>query len=303
MPDYYQKRGRRYLPAAGLETLDVWPLGTHLLLVRPGGRTCHYRRRLDRVALLAAAWPLQAALCDALASSEPQRQPLSAEQRAAWGRLNAAFGPNLPRVYTASRAEITEAAIDALVQFASERRPPPPAPPETPGAALSGLAVEALPGLPPRRLLSLALIELRRGGRAQMAVRLEAEADLANEAGLAALVGRYLRVCRHPEAGELPADLQQAIAAARAAHPDSNAGLRLRVTAEGWAWLSPPDEAATLWPVTQAGRTLWPGPARTRAYLAALAKALNLDASGAVVASGPPARLDIPEAPGVADAS
>lgn len=125
MSELYEKRGRRYVKVAEDREWDSLPMGFTLVFVGQGIQQQRFRINPAYADLLAAsAVAREAALEAALEADKarPERSPLTDKQRKAWEALNATFSGGLCRLGYESLAAIVDAAIDALVKAAQERR-------------------------------------------------------------------------------------------------------------------------------------------------------------------------------------
>ena len=118
----YEKRGRRYYPAAEMVCIDALPKGSHLITVRPGLKTVIYNIEPDYVSLIAAAEEAKDAMCAAIQAAmarEPNR-PLTRAQRKILDEFQAAGGFQMFSRKCA--ADIAEAGVDALIVAAANKR-------------------------------------------------------------------------------------------------------------------------------------------------------------------------------------
>ena len=111
----YEKRGRRYYPAAETMVWDSLPQGTHVICIEPGSRSVVRDVSPDfdglDAALLAYRYWLVKALVEA-SRMRPQSQPLTEQQVAAWRAFEEAMGET--GMTSASAAEVADAATKAL---------------------------------------------------------------------------------------------------------------------------------------------------------------------------------------------
>jgi len=124
MATLYEKHGRRYYAAAETETMNSYPLGTHIVRVTPGwiGRRFNIPADFDALdaALEEFSGDLQDALREAL-TMRPESRLLTARQVKAWGALRKALGGGACALETPSIAEAVQTAIDAFRKRIRER--------------------------------------------------------------------------------------------------------------------------------------------------------------------------------------
>lgn len=78
-----------------LEDMRYWPLGHHLVTIRPNGRSAKYRVNPDWAATLATVDAVRDELARAVAESDslrPSVREVTLEQRRAWDAMLEAFG-------------------------------------------------------------------------------------------------------------------------------------------------------------------------------------------------------------------
>lgn len=118
----YEKRGRRYFPAAENVALDSLTEGAHLVVVRPGQRSVYCRIDPEYPALLAAAKVAEDAMVDAMMKAHRTRyagpKPLTRKQADLVEQLHAAGA--FPMFEHASPQEIIEAGVKALIAAAAK---------------------------------------------------------------------------------------------------------------------------------------------------------------------------------------
>jgi len=120
----YQKEGRRYKPIGNhIEHWSLYPIGAHLIIVRPGVRSTIRSVDIDaagvQAAMKIAADAMVAAMLEA-SKLKPTNQstPITVEQRALLDQLEAT-GFNTSHWQWASMAEVVEAGIKELKAVAS----------------------------------------------------------------------------------------------------------------------------------------------------------------------------------------
>ena len=116
---YYVKEGRRYRPVSYYDSkvMDGFPVGTHLVMVYPGGRSTRYQIDPDYAAMIAAGRVAEDAVAQAVVKASEMRahrKPITETQRAAWQALAEAFGDERYTVEIPSAREIAEAAVKAM---------------------------------------------------------------------------------------------------------------------------------------------------------------------------------------------
>lgn len=122
MTTLYEKRGRRYYPAAEMVALDSLPKGDHLIVVRPGKKSLFYNIDADHASLIAAAEDAKDAMCAAIQAAlalEPQRK-LTRRQRKIMDEFIKAGG--FPSFSRKCAADISAAGIAALILAAARKR-------------------------------------------------------------------------------------------------------------------------------------------------------------------------------------
>ena len=127
---YYEKIGRRYVPALEYDQtlMDALPKGSHLIQVYPGGKSTRYNVDPNYAALIAASRVAEDALSRAIMQAcEIRRQrrhdkgtPLTPDQKAAWDHLVEVFGDDAKQLEWASVRECAEAGTKALEDEASK---------------------------------------------------------------------------------------------------------------------------------------------------------------------------------------
>lgn len=127
---YYEKIGRRYVPALEYDQtlMDALPKGSHLIQVYPGGKSTRYNVDPNYAALIAASRVAEDALSRAIMkATEIRRQqrhekgtPLTPGQKAAWDKLVEEFGEDAKQLEWASVRECAEAGVTALQEEADK---------------------------------------------------------------------------------------------------------------------------------------------------------------------------------------
>lgn len=124
---YYIKEGRKYVPVSEYDSdlIDSFHKGTHLVMSYPGGQSRRYNIDPNYAAMIAAGRVAEDAIAKALmdrsALRVPQsRQPLTAEQQAAWEHLAKTFGEERFALEWCSYREAAEAGVEAMQQEAEQ---------------------------------------------------------------------------------------------------------------------------------------------------------------------------------------
>ena len=117
---YYIKEGRRYKPVSYYDSrvMDGFGVGTHIVMVYPGGSSRRYQIDPDHAAMIAAARVAEDAISKAIVQASemrPHRRPITPEQQAAWQQLVEAFGDERYAVEIPSAREIAEAGVKAMI--------------------------------------------------------------------------------------------------------------------------------------------------------------------------------------------
>ena len=120
---YYVKEGRRYRPVSYYDSkvMDGFPVGTHIVMVYPGGSSRRYNVDPNYAAMIAAGRVAEDAVSKALVKASemrPHRKPLTLEQQEAWAQLNKAFGDERYTIEIPSAREIAEEGVKAMIEEA-----------------------------------------------------------------------------------------------------------------------------------------------------------------------------------------
>jgi len=126
MTTLYKKVGRRYEPVGeySAEALDYFPYGYHMVVVRKGCRSVHYKIDPNFAALTAAATVAKDEMTAAMVRAseyKPSRTPLTPRQIRAWDELKAAFGDELAGLTRDSAHDIVQAGVQAMQEEAQRR--------------------------------------------------------------------------------------------------------------------------------------------------------------------------------------
>ena len=131
---YYEKKGRRYVPASEYDSeyLDSFPKGNHLVMCYPGGSSRRFRIDPALAPMIAAGRYAEDVICDALRKASdlrPKRAPITKGQQAAWENLVKEFGEDARMLEWPSARDVCEQAVkamqveaDRLMQHASVRQ-------------------------------------------------------------------------------------------------------------------------------------------------------------------------------------
>lgn len=116
---FYKKVGRRYKPVYEYDPIfaEGLPLGSHLIHVRPNGKSYRYHVDSDSVAMLAASIHAKEIFVSALNKAvayRPKSEPITEEQRAAWDRFINVMGEDGRVLQGVSMHDIAEEAVKAL---------------------------------------------------------------------------------------------------------------------------------------------------------------------------------------------
>ena len=121
---FYRKVGRKYVPVREYddEFYYALPYGTHMIMVKPYGRSTRYHIDPDYASMMAAGLYARDAVMDAVikvSRLEPAKAPMTPEQTEAWRAFNAAMGDNIGLRGT-SAWTIAQAATDELQKCAAD---------------------------------------------------------------------------------------------------------------------------------------------------------------------------------------
>ena len=122
---FYVKEGRRYKPVSYYDSkvMDAFGVGTHIVMVYPGGSSRRYKIDPNHAAMIAAGRVAEDAISQAIVKASemrPHRKPLTERQRRAWANLSKAFGDERYTVEIPSAREIAEEGVRAM-QAEAER--------------------------------------------------------------------------------------------------------------------------------------------------------------------------------------
>ena len=116
---YYVKEGRKYRAVSYYDSkvMDGFGVGTHIVMVYPGGSSRRYQIDPNYAAMIAAGRVAEDAISSALVKASEMRahrKPITEEQAAAWQALAQAFGDERYAVEIPSAREIAEAGVKAM---------------------------------------------------------------------------------------------------------------------------------------------------------------------------------------------
>ena len=116
---FYVKEGRRYKPVSYYDSkvMDAFGVGTHIVMVYPGGSSRRYKIDPNHAAMIAAGRVAEDAISQAIVKASemrPHRKPLTERQRRAWANLSKAFGDERYTVEIPSAREIAEEGVRAM---------------------------------------------------------------------------------------------------------------------------------------------------------------------------------------------
>lgn len=116
---YYVKEGRKYRPVSYYDSkvMDGFGVGTHVVMVYPGGSSRRYKIDPNHAAMIAAGRVAEDAISQAIVKASemrPHRKPITLEQQAAWRQLSEAFGDERYAVEIPSAREVAEAGVKAM---------------------------------------------------------------------------------------------------------------------------------------------------------------------------------------------
>ena len=120
---FYVKEGRRYRPVSYYDSkvMDGFGVGTHIVMVYPGGSSRRYQIDPNHAAMIAAARVAEDAISQAIVKASemrPHRKSITEQQRKAWENLSKAFGEERYAVEIPSAREIAEAGVKAMQEEA-----------------------------------------------------------------------------------------------------------------------------------------------------------------------------------------
>jgi hypothetical protein len=120
---FYVKEGRKYKPVSYYDSrvMDGFGVGTHIVMVYPGGSSRRYQIDPNYAAMIAAGRVAEDAISQAIVKASdmrPHRKSITEEQRMAWENLSKAFGEERYAVEIPSAREIAEAGVKAMQEEA-----------------------------------------------------------------------------------------------------------------------------------------------------------------------------------------
>lgn len=122
---FYVKEGRKYKPVSYYDSkvMDGFAVGTHIVMVYPGGSSRRYQIDPNHAAMIAAGRVAEDAISQAIVKASemrPHRKSITEEQRVAWENLSKAFGDERYAVEIPSAREIAEAGVKAMQEEADK---------------------------------------------------------------------------------------------------------------------------------------------------------------------------------------
>lgn len=116
---FYVKEGRKYRAVSYYDSkvMDGFGVGTHIVMVYPGGSSRRYKIDLNHAAMIAAGRVAEDALSQAIVRASemrPHRKPITEQQRLAWAALAEAFGDDRYYIEIPSAREIAEEGVRAM---------------------------------------------------------------------------------------------------------------------------------------------------------------------------------------------
>ncbi len=120
---FYEKVGRRYKPVYEYDDqlLSSFPQGSHLVVCYPGGQSTRYNIEPNYAALIAASVVAEDKMCKAMVKAselQPQRKPITDEQRNLWKKLAASFNREDYLLMRPAVADSVRAGTQAMVEEA-----------------------------------------------------------------------------------------------------------------------------------------------------------------------------------------
>ena len=120
---FYVKEGRKYKPVSYYDSrvMDGFGVGTHIVMVYPGGSSRRYQIDPNHAAMIAAGRVAEDAISQAIVRASemrPHRKPITEEQRQAWQQLTEAFGDERYAVEIPSAREVAEEGVKAMMKEA-----------------------------------------------------------------------------------------------------------------------------------------------------------------------------------------
>jgi len=120
---FYVKEGRRYKPVSYYDSkvMDGFGVGTHIVMVYPGGSSRRYKIDPNHAAMIAAGRVAEDTISQAIVKASEMRahrKPITQEQADAWQRLSELFGDERYTVEIPSAREIAEAGVKAMQEEA-----------------------------------------------------------------------------------------------------------------------------------------------------------------------------------------
>jgi hypothetical protein len=103
--------------------MDGFGVGTHIVMVYPGGSSRRYKIDPNHAAMIAAGRVAEDVISQAIVKASEMRahrKPITPEQKQAWDQLSEAFGDQRYSVEIPSAREIAEAGVRAMQEEADK---------------------------------------------------------------------------------------------------------------------------------------------------------------------------------------
>jgi hypothetical protein len=122
---YYVKEGRKYRPVSYYDSkvMDGFGVGTHVVMVYPGGSSRRYQIDPNYAAMIAAGRVAEDAICQAISKAaelRPKNTPITLAQQRAWKKLAKEMGDELCTLYGLSVRDCAEAGVRAMQEEADK---------------------------------------------------------------------------------------------------------------------------------------------------------------------------------------
>lgn len=122
---FYEKVGRRYKEVSyyDSELFESMVVGSHLVMVYPGGKSVRYNIDTALAPMIAAGRFAESTVADAIyeaSKSRPSRPLVTEEQRQAWENMSQAFGNELYCIQQNSAFDIAQAGVTAMQREADK---------------------------------------------------------------------------------------------------------------------------------------------------------------------------------------
>lgn len=122
---FYEKVGRRYKEVSYYDSdlFDSMGVGSHLVMVSPGGKSIRYNIEPALAPMIAAGRFAEREIADSIYEATrltPTKLPITDEQLQAWENLSKAFGDEMYTVQRTSTMDITQAGVAAMQREADK---------------------------------------------------------------------------------------------------------------------------------------------------------------------------------------